>query len=279
MANGAKANFSNDLTHGERIGGKVMLLTADRVVYLGLIGKPQMREFGSLTIYVSLGVPFRIQIGGRECESAEIYVVAPDTPHRIMTSDYLIGIVMIEAETIDPTRLPEWLQSTQMVNKLLPSFATIRRFFQALSNGDVERSLLIDNLDEFVFGQSLERKLFDPRIAAVVAKINNEPCDLFGAEECATYINLSYSRFLHLFKEDVGTTFRGFRAWKRARSFLNYVNVEVSLTDIALDIGYPDSSHFSHTVRRYWGLTPRDIVAGSRKLAVVSSKALSAAAC
>lgn len=279
MANNAKVSFSSGFTHSKGAGGKVMLLTADRVVYLGLIGKPQTREFGSLTVYVSLGVPFQIQVGKREWENAEIYVVAPDTPHCIMTSDHLIGVVMIEAETVDLARLPEWLQPTRSTDQYLQAFATIRRFFSALSNGGVERALLMENVDEFVFGQSLERRLLDPRIAAVVAKINNEPCGLFGAEECATYINLSCSRFLHLFKEEVGTTFRGFRAWKRARSFLNYVNTEVSLTDIALDIGYPDSSHFSHTVRRYWGLTPRDIVAGSRKLAVINRNTLASAAC
>ena len=42
------------------------------------------------------------------------------------------------------------------------------------------------------------------------------------------------------------------------------------MTDIALETGYPDSSHFSHTVRRYWGLTPRDIIAGSRQLSVIN---------
>lgn len=67
-----------------------------------------------------------------------------------------------------------------------------------------------------------------------------------------------------LFREEVGTTFRSFCVWKRARSFLSRVYTSSSLTGIGLDIGYSDSSHFSHTVRRYWGLTPKDILHGAR---------------
>ena len=38
---------------------------------------------------------------------------------------------------------------------------------------------------------------------------------------------------------------------------------------VALDIGYPDSTHFSHSIRQTFGLKPRDIFAGSRKLRII----------
>ncbi|WP_309901090.1 hypothetical protein [Variovorax soli] len=37
---------------------------------------------------------------------------------------------------------------------------------------------------------------------------------------------------------------------------------------MALDTGYPDSTHFSHSIRQVYGLRPSDILAGSRRLAV-----------
>jgi len=81
-------------------------------------------------------------------------------------------------------------------------------------------------------------------------------------------VALSFSRFLHLFKQETGLTFRAFRAWKRARSLLRHVHQSTTLTDIALDTGYPDSTHFSHSIRQVYGLRPSDILAGSRRLAV-----------
>ena len=92
------------------------------------------------------------------------------------------------------------------------------------------------------------------------------PAEAVSAEQCAAEVHLSFSRFLHLFKEQTGMTFRAFRAWKRARSLLRYVRESTSLTDIALTAGYPDSPNFSHSIRQFYGLKPSDIVAGSRRL-------------
>jgi len=81
--------------------------------------------------------------------------------------------------------------------------------------------------------------------------------------------DLSFSRFLHLFKQEVGAPFRSFRRWKRARSLLHHVSCGQHLVHVALDIGYPDSTHFSHSIRQTFGLKPRDIFAGSRKLRII----------
>lgn len=248
----------------------LMLITRERVAYIGLLGRPQVREFGALIVYVALDAPFQIQLVGGEWTSASMYVVAPETPHRITSSDRMIGVFMIEPETVNLALLPAWLQPSVTAQQCLPGQERLRTAFQSLRSKEVDAAQVQDDVDAFFVGQSLPARALDARMAAVVDKINDEPCGLTSAEGCARQVNLSFSRFLHLFREDVGTTFRSFRAWKRARSFLCRVNTCSSLTDIALDIGYPDSSHFSHTVRRYWGLTPKDILAGSRRLAVIS---------
>ena len=89
---------------------------------------------------------------------------------------------------------------------------------------------------------------------------------------CASRIGVSPSRFLHLFKEQTGVSFRAFRAWKRARHLLHFVNEDINLAHLAQDIGYPDSTHFSHSIRRFYGLKPRAIFSGSRDLAIYSHR-------
>lgn len=247
-----------------------MLITRERVAYIGLLGRPQLREFGALVVYVALDAAFQIQVAGGEWTGARMFVVAPDTPHRITSTDRLIGLYLIEPETVCMAGLPDWLRPSEHPRQCLPALERVRGAFHALRRNDAALADAREQMDLFFLGQALAARALDARVGAVVEKINQDPCALTSAEECAQHVNLSFSRFLHLFKEEVGTTFRSFRAWKRARSFLCHVNTAASLTDIALDIGYPDSSHFSHTVRRYWGLTPRDILAGSRRLAVIS---------
>ncbi|HEY1229584.1 MAG TPA: AraC family transcriptional regulator, partial [Ramlibacter sp.] len=102
----------------------------------------------------------------------------------------------------------------------------------------------------------------------VIERLNADPAQSASAQECAGWVHLSFSRFLHLFKDEVGLPFRSFRAWKRARSLLRHVRQSSTLTDIALDAGYPDATHFSHSIRQVYGLRPSEILAGSRRLAL-----------
>lgn len=258
-----EATFATD-----RPGGRIMLITPDRVVYAGLLGRPHLREFGSLTVYVSLGSPFLIQIDGDGWQNAEMFVVPPDTPHQITTNDRSIGVIMIEPESICMDKLPSFLRSPPRSDNAVEMVAYVHRAFASLVEGRTSVESIRNRVDQFLFGQMLASRGLEPRIAKVVNTIKRQPSDALGAEAFALQVNLSFSRFLHLFKAEVGTTFRKFCAWKRARSFLSFVNTPQNLTDIAFEAGYNDSSHFSHAIRRCWGLTPRDIVAGSRRLAV-----------
>jgi len=60
---------------------------------------------------------------------------------------------------------------------------------------------------------------------------------------------------------------------------LYYVTQDGNLANIALDVGYPDSTHFSHSIRQVFGLTPRSMFAGSRKLALYGRPAATSPRC
>jgi AraC-like DNA-binding protein len=135
-------------------------------------------------------------------------------------------------------------------------------------------NLLDLDFDLAVFGAKLPTRKIDQRILFVLGRIKEDPSAPAVAEEYANMVNLSFSRFLHLFKQEVGAPFRSFRTWKRARNLLNYVvNHNNNLLYVALGTGYPDSTHFSHTIRRVYGLKPSEIFAGSRRLAVYGQPA------
>ena len=121
--------------------------------------------------------------------------------------------------------------------------------------------------DRLFLGETLSARQMDPRIHHVLGLMCNDIEDsTIVAEDYANGIGLSPSRFLHLFKLNTGVSFRSVRMWKRARRFLDHASGSNSLTDVALDLGYPDSSHFSHSIHRTYGLKPRSILLGSRHL-------------
>jgi AraC-like DNA-binding protein len=251
--------------------GKIMILGEDRVAYAGLLGEPTERSFGCLTVYSPLASPLRVCAQGQAFETAGMAVIPPYVPHRVATRDRMIGVLMIEPESVDAARLPPALAGGLARPVGEPLAQRVRESFLRLGRGDYGRDLTGVDVDLLFFGRMFERRVLDPRVAAIVDRINRCPHGQLSAEEGAQLAGLSFSRFLHLFRAEVGATFRGFRAWKRARSFLRYANGTPSLTDVALEIGYPDSTHFSHSIRQVYGLRPKDIFAGSRDLAIVVS--------
>lgn len=252
-------------------GEHLMWLTSQRVFYAGLLGSVGLRTSGGWSVYVAPnGLPNRVRLGAGAWQSGELIVVPPQVAHCIESPQPLILNLVIEAERIDAQALPALLrqcgavQDDGFVRRVRTAHAQL---LAASGQPCFERF----DFDTLFFGQPLPERALDPRIRSVVDRVNADPAQAFSAQQCAEQVHLSFSRFLHLFKAQTGMTFRAFRAWKRARSLLRYVRESASLTDIALTAGYPDSTHFSHSIRQFYGLKPSDILAGSRQIALHDS--------
>ncbi|MDM0011041.1 AraC family transcriptional regulator [Variovorax sp. J22P168] len=245
-----------------------MWITSQRVFYAGLLGAASERTMGGYGICVSQhGAPLRIRLGGGAWQSGELIVVPPQVPHRIESAHPQILSILVESESVDAARLPAFLQHCGPVEA--PAFVQrVRDAHARLAEASGRESFERFDFDQLLFGAALAARPLDARIRQVVDRINADPAEPTSAEICAHAVGLSFSRFLHLFKQETGQTFRAFRAWKRARSLLRHVRQSATLTDIALDTGYPDSTHFSHSIRQVYGLRPSDILAGSRRLAL-----------
>ncbi len=255
-----------------RVPERLMWLRAQRVFYAGLLGPAAQRMLGGYGVYVSPagGAPNRLCLGGGAWQSGHLLVVPPHVPHRVESAQPLVLNLLVESESVDPARLPDWLQRCGPVD----ATAAVRRVREG--HARLLAAAGRENLDSFdfdtlFFGQPLAPRVLDARVRRVIDAINADPAAATSAERCAASVHLSFSRFLHLFKQETGVPFRSFRAWKRARSLLRHVRQPATLTDIALDTGYPDSTHFSHSIRQVYGLKPSDILAGSRRLAVYDS--------
>lgn len=251
---------------------RVMWLNDERVFYAGLLGTLSQRTAGAWNIYVALGRPIRIALGDGPWTSTDLAVLPPYQPHRVACDERLLVDLVIEPESIDPDQLPGWLRhGCGAVGKGDKFVQRVRQMHAWLCTPGPHPSLTTADVDTFLFGASLAPRPLDARIEAAVRQIRGDPAAAAQAHEFAARAGLSVSRFLHLFKQETGTSFRDLRAWKRARNLLHHVHREASLLDVALDTGYPDSTHFSHTIRQMYGLRPRDIIAGSRRLTVLDA--------
>jgi AraC-like DNA-binding protein len=252
-----------------RQSGRLMLISPERVYYAGLLGRPRKRTSGGYNIYVAMRGHIKITEGKSEMVG-EVAVVSPYVPHSVESEHPSIICLVIEPETVEPAAMAAL--NARIAGAEAPEFARrIRKAYESLRRQERRGGFTTQEFDRLCFGEALADRNIDHRIKRAAAKLNDFSGSKLTAANCATSVNLSPSRFLHLFKEQTGISFRAFRAWKRARHLLHFVNEDINLAHLAQDIGYPDSTHFSHSIRRFYGLQPRAIFSGSRDLAIYRS--------
>jgi AraC-like DNA-binding protein len=253
-----------------RDSGRLMLISPQRVFYAGLLGRPRQRVSGGFNFYAALQGSLRVVQGGSE-RSGEFAVLPPYAAHTIASEFPSIICVMVEPETVEPLGMAA-LTAT-IAGSDGPAFAArVRAAYDDLRRQQRD-GFTTAEFDQLMFGKILPERSIDHRIRRVAALLNDFSGSKMTAADCAAAVNLSRSRLLHLFKDEIGVPFREFRAWKRARHLLHYVNEDLNLAHLAQDMGYPDSTHFSHSIRRFYGLQPRAIFSGSRDLAIYRSRA------
>lgn len=254
---------------GEKLPSR-MLIGRDRLFYSGLVGNSmKTRRLGAVTIYVATDDHLEIKVGDADWEKRRIVALPPFTPHRLRTPSGLIANICLEPETIDQDAIAALVdhiadgpEDTRLIRRIL----TARREISMIRDAG---GFSTTEFDRYFLRQPLKPRAIDGRIRRVIDMLVDELQDnAISASACADAVGLSTSRFLHLFKDNTDIPFRSQRMWKRARRFMDHANRSDSLTDVALDLGYPDSSHFSHSIRASFGLQPRSIREGSRGMKV-----------
>jgi AraC-like DNA-binding protein len=254
-----------------RDSGRLMLISPERVFYAGLLGRPRQRLSGGFNFYASLQGSLTIVEGGSE-RTGEVAVLPPYATHSIASELPSVICVVIEPETVEPEAM------AALVSRLGGSDSAVfaghaRAAYHYLRQQQRRDGFTTAEFDRLMFGEVVPEREIDARIRRVAALLNDFSGSRMTAADCAAIVQLSRSRLLHLFKDEIGVPFREFRAWKRARYLLHFVNEDLNLAHLAQDMGYPDSTHFSHSIRRFYGLQPRAIFSGSRDLAIYRSQA------
>ena len=247
-----------------------MLIGRSRLFYCGLVGNSmKARRHGALTIYAATDACFHIKVGRGHWQSRRVIALEPFTAHRLWSPSGYISNICIEVERVDRLAIEKLITETndgsdgaRLAHRVLAAWYEVAAIADAggFSTQEFDRHFLC---------QTLPPRELDPRIRRIFdLSLDDQLDQALSADACAAKVGLSTSRFLHLFKENAGIPFRSLRSWKRARRFLVHASHDTSLTDVALDLGYPDSSHFSHSIRATFGLKPRTIRDGARGIQV-----------
>ena len=101
----------------------------------------------------------------------------------------------------------------------------------------------------------------------MIAYINNNLCVDLSLDEMAQALHLSKFYMCHLFKEKAKITIMSYRNARRIQlAKKQLATTELSITDIALSLGYTDAAYFSKLFMQYEGMTPTQYRKTSRKI-------------
>ena len=81
------------------------------------------------------------------------------------------------------------------------------------------------------------------------------------AAEISQQLALSESRFLHLFRQELGVSWRPYLLWRRMNCAIQAMVNDTSATDAAHLSGFSDSAHLSRTFKSTFGMTIRQALA------------------
>ena len=97
----------------------------------------------------------------------------------------------------------------------------------------------------------------DRRIELVIAKIKTEPAVAWDFGALAVRLNLSPSRFRHLFKQETGTTPGQYVKQVRLRLAAKLLrNSFLTIKQILEQCNLGSNAHFVHDFRKLYGVTP-----------------------
>lgn len=99
----------------------------------------------------------------------------------------------------------------------------------------------------------------DRRISWAMAEIQQRMSEPFDLHRYAAEVNLSTSRFSHLFRTETGLSpLRYVRNQRMERARVLLERTFLNVKEVMARVGCNDPSHFARDFRRYYGMPPRE---------------------
>jgi AraC-like DNA-binding protein len=104
------------------------------------------------------------------------------------------------------------------------------------------------------------QSVVDPRIAAAARRIREDPATTVSSRELAAAAGLSESRFLHLFRDELGTSLRRYRIWVRLVHAGTAIAAGANMTEAAMKSGFASPSHLADRFKTTFGLSASQLL-------------------
>jgi len=228
-----------------------------RAAYLG----PSLRlraHSGSVHCFaLGIDAPFTIRVDGAGERQVRSALIPARTRHRLIAEH---GRMLFAY--VDPGSAWVTDTSARMTSRLGP----------AIQSGHIDELGLARRLHDTPDPLAVLGLLHDTgdardeRIRTALELLRAHPSTPWTAAQVAGEVNLSASRFQHLFTAHTGTSFRRYRLWARMLHVAGAISKGLDLTTAAADAGFASPAHFSDSFRTMFGLSASHLLSRSTRI-------------
>lgn len=239
-------------------------------VLLGDLAQNESHRHYSMHLGLGLRGGFALEVRGKLRSLAGGAAIAPNVVHRVPSLDgnplFLMSFSPISRLGL---HLGTVLHGRSWAPIDEPLVDEVRSIGLSFYQGECSRSELVARLSAVLSAHvpspfEYDVGGYDPRIVHAVSILSERSGEIIAARELAAELGLSESRFLHLFRSQVGVTYRRMQIWFRLISAFRLVTSGADLTEVAHATGFADNAHFSRSFRQTFGMSPSTLLRDSR---------------
>lgn len=227
----------------------------------------QAHSHGAAVLHAGIYRPFNIKIAAGPWQTCRCAILPANTVHEL---DFLGGIhgkLFVERDSVDFLYFKRRFPYREHAAYLFED-AELLQVWREIYEQNPPKAAIENRLDKLLRCEGQLKLAVDTRIQAAIDLMHREPDRNFSLQHLATMADLSPSRFQHLFKENTDVSYRRFRTWKRLFLLMENLHGTDNMTRAALDAGFADAAHFSHSFRDTFGINPAFVFRGIERFEV-----------
>ena len=209
----------------------------------------------SASLLVGLEKPFLLGVEGATI-TTRLALVAPDIEQSLDSLGGRMLIVHLDPDTDSFRSVRHNLAEQSWCDFSWPEAGFL---FPNIEVAEAEEARgVLESLLDYLGAQTAEA--LDNRIKTVVSLLREEPPETINVDQLAESVNLSASRLTHLAKQELGVSLKRFALSLKLQQAVRKWNDGMPLSELAVDAGFYDQSHFVRTVRTMLDIKPSDVM-------------------
>ncbi|TGK06423.1 AraC family transcriptional regulator [Leptospira fletcheri] len=224
------------------------------------------------SILISISSPFQIETEEGVRTSYQAVILSPNFHHSLLAEESEIVVLQFDPHSSDYSSIAAKYGRTGIHEIPANDLEPIRKDCRDLLEGKLEcgsAKLLFESILSAIGAETPAKGILDPRIQAATERMKRSLPKSVSVPELAQESGFSETRFMHLFKEQLGLPVRQYQLWLRLQEAATLLKDGGNLTDAAYAAGFADQAHLSRTFKKMFGVQPSRFLGPNSSVRVV----------